>query len=208
MCSNNETSYTLLERAINLEDQDAWLKFHEVYYKFIVYILRDIGIEPADLEDLAQNIYLILMEKLKNYDKSKGKFRSWFRIVIKNNALSHLRKTHRQSQKHANLQSEIEASEEDIFDNAFDKRFELEWKKYLFKIARDRADSSFKGQAGSVFALIADRGMSTSEVAEHLNMKLYTVQTLFNRYKKAVSRELNQLLTDFDHDSPLPVNER
>ena len=70
MSEVNQTSYTLLQRACDLHDEVAWEEFVGHYRRFIFYILRELGVDPDDIEDLAQQILISLKRDLAGYDRS------------------------------------------------------------------------------------------------------------------------------------------
>jgi RNA polymerase sigma factor (sigma-70 family) len=93
------TSQTLLMRAKNPDDHQAWEDFVEFYRRFIYHILHKMSISLNDFDDLVQVVLLRLWESLKNYEKQDCKFRSWLSQVTRNTVLNYLDKQQRQNKR-------------------------------------------------------------------------------------------------------------
>jgi len=195
----DETRYSLIERARNLDDSKAWDDLHNHYKNLLYYIIRQIGISQNDQDDVAQIVYQKLLYNLKNYDSSKGKFRHWLGSLVKNTALTQIRKksTKKESPNHR-VSEDIEVENlhlptEDEIESLVDK----EWKTYILKIALERIKKSYTGHAVSVFEMDLD-GMESSEIAEKLNIKINTVYSLRRRIKQSMIFEIQEVVREID----------
>jgi RNA polymerase sigma factor (sigma-70 family) len=65
----------------------AWGKMHARYQDVILTWCQRRGLPLASAEDLAQEIWLKLVNDIHKYDPAKGKLRSWLKAVV-NNALT------------------------------------------------------------------------------------------------------------------------
>lgn len=83
MSAEDQTSYTLLQRACDLGDDQAWEEFVQHYRRFILYILHRMGVAERDVEDLSQQILVALTRDLPGYDSSRTRFRTWLSVVIR-----------------------------------------------------------------------------------------------------------------------------
>jgi RNA polymerase sigma-70 factor, ECF subfamily len=79
------TSLSLLERVQSRGDQEAWRRFVELYTPLLSLWAKRIGMQAADAADLAQDVLLLLLAKLPDFDLQRdGSFRAWLRRVTVN----------------------------------------------------------------------------------------------------------------------------
>lgn len=81
----DSTPISLLERVRRPADQEAWGRFVQLYAPLIFYWGRRSGLQTDDAADLAQDVFLTLVQKLPEftYDRHKS-FRAWLRAVTLN----------------------------------------------------------------------------------------------------------------------------
>ena len=83
---NKETSGTLMMRIQeDPADRGAWDEFVEIYQPMIRDWCLRWGSQPADAEDVAQQVLLKLLTAMKNYRRRAGSgFRGWLKTVTHN----------------------------------------------------------------------------------------------------------------------------
>lgn len=196
MTEHNQTSYTLLQRACNLHDEEAWAEFTNHYLRFIYYILNQMGVSAADIEDVAQQILIMLTRDLADYDRSKARFRTWLSAVIRNAALVYFRKkkSHLNRIRVFGEECKIEMMDQ---PSDIDRRIEAEWEEYVAELAMERVRSVFQGQAMAVFELGME-GLSAAEVAEQTGLSVASVYTLRKRVKKRLYLEIRALVAELE----------
>ena len=197
MSDYSQTNYTLLGRAINLDDQEAWNELYDVYGNFIHNVLSATQVDTAQIENLSQDVFVKLTDKLKSFDKEKGKFRPWLKAVIRNTAISYIRKQSSHKRKLDALNDELVIHGENKTLNDIDNFIDEEWRKHLYNIALRRVEKHFRGRAIEVYKLRME-GHNSHEVVEITGLKLYSVQTLFNRVRKAMLEEGKALIRDYE----------
>ncbi|WP_372796535.1 RNA polymerase sigma factor [Pontiella sp.] len=192
----DHTRYTLLQRACDLNDEQAWEEFVGHYRRFIFYILHEMGVAAGDIEDVAQQVLLALTKDLPGYDSSRARFRTWLSTVIRNAALAHFRKQN-------NRQKRIRMfGEEQLIDAAFqssevEQRIEEEWAAYVGDLAMGRVRKVFKGQAIEVFEQGLD-GKSAADVAASTGLSVASVYTLRKRVKKRLYLEIRAVVAELE----------
>lgn len=192
----DQTRYTLLERARNLEDEEAWEEFVGHYRRFIFYILNEMGVAAGDIEDVAQQVLLSLTKDLSSYDSKRARFRTWLSAVIRNAALAHFRKQ-RNRQTHIRMFGQEQNLDAMTQPTDIDQRIEREWAAYVADLAMTRVKAVFQGQACEVFELGLD-GLSAAEVAEKTGLSVSSVYTLRKRVKKRLYLEIRALVADLE----------
>src|SRR5262245_61897786 len=80
------TSLTLLERARDRQDADAWARLHGLYAPLLSAWLRARGLQPADVDDLSQRTLAVVAERLPCFEHAgrTGAFRTWLRGILAN----------------------------------------------------------------------------------------------------------------------------
>ncbi|MCM8531289.1 MAG: sigma-70 family RNA polymerase sigma factor [Lentisphaeraceae bacterium] len=199
MADEWKTRQTLLQRAKNPSDQQAWEDFVFYYEKFIFHILHKMNLASADFDDLVQDVLLKLWKNIDKYDKQKARFRTWLGVTIKNTVLNHFEsKAKRQQQKQVlvdedenliNLELVSQPELEDVIAE--------EWKRYISGMAMRNIESVFSGKAIEVFKLSVD-GLSSQEISEKCGVSIDSVYTLKNRVKSRFVKEIKSLLDELE----------
>ncbi len=195
--SNQQTKYTLLARALDTGDDQAWAELFDYYRRFIYYVLKELELDPNDVDDLVQQVMIILSRDLKSFDRSKAKFRTWFSRLIKNVAISHFRKkrTLKETPNQVGGEDVMIDIEGDCSD--LDVRIEQEWKAYITNEALKRVEGLFRGNAVEVFQLGLD-GLSADEIAEKVGVTKASVFVLQGRVKQSLFQEVRALTEELE----------
>ena len=196
MSELNKTSHTLIQRAIDLDDKEAWEQLYTFYHKFIYYLLNQMSISSAQKDDVVQDVMISLMKNLKSYDREKGRFRSWLKMIIRNSALMEVRKQASQNRRLDGLEAEESVMGEGR-ESEFDSLIDREWKKYVSGIALERIRNSFRGQAVEVFELSLT-GMSTEEISAKTGLKHDSIYSLRRRVKRSMVLEVQNIVADLE----------
>ena len=197
MSESHLTRYTLLEKALNLNDEEAWAELHTLYRRFIYYILQEMGVQESDLDDLSQSVLMALTSELKKYDRSKGKFRNWLRQVVRTKVLMYFRKsTSDQARENRYYQERIATKE----TNDIEQFIEKEWQLYVSNIALERVKKSYSGHAVTVFELDLE-GKSTAEIEALTGIQESTIYTLRQRVKKNLLVEIRNIVAQIEGES-------
>ena len=87
------TSHSLLERLRDRGDPRAWRCLVEVYEPWLRGWLSRHDLQPADVEDVLQEILLVVNQKLPEFDHNgnRGAFRKWLRCILANQVRAFLR---------------------------------------------------------------------------------------------------------------------
>ncbi len=137
-----------------------------------------------------------LTKDLANFDRDKGRFRSWLSAVIRNTAISYFRSKTRYQNRISDLQNEVP-------DGTFgqpaeiDAMIEREWKTYIATQAFERVEAVFEKNALSVFELSLE-GFSATEIAEKTGLAVASVYTLKKRVKKRLCSEMMALTAELE----------
>lgn len=89
------TSLSMLD-GMGRGDDDAWRRLCDLFGPELYVLIRSFGVQPADAEDVAQEVLLKIFRKLSEFDRNRGgTFTGWFRTIARRETINLLR----QSQK-------------------------------------------------------------------------------------------------------------
>ena len=191
-----KTRQSLLIRAKDPTDEEAWADFVKYYERFIFHLLHRMNISADDFNDLVQDILVKLWKNLKSYTASKAKFRTWLARVVRNVVYDFYSCEQRRSNamgKHQDIAQHLHNTSE----NDVEKMIEKEWIAYLSELALDRMRTVFSGDAVNVFTMSLE-GATTKEIAGKLELKPDSVYTLRNRVKARYIKEVHALMVQLE----------
>lgn len=160
------THVSLLVRLRAAGDAAAWQEFHDRYADLIRGFARRQGLQPADCDDIVQEVLLRLSGALPGfaYDPARGKFRSYLKtIVVRTIATRFSQKTPASLVGQAD--SACAASSE-----AEDAVWEVEWRRYHVRRALQRIRAEFNSADLRAFEEYGIAGRAVAQVAEELGM--------------------------------------
>lgn len=76
-----ETRASLILRLPNAADVAAWDEFVSVYGPSVFRVARQRGLQPADADDLVQEVFSAVAKQVSDWvlRPDRGRFRAWFR---------------------------------------------------------------------------------------------------------------------------------
>lgn len=189
------TRQTLLMRARNRNDHDAWSEFVEVYQHFIFHVLNRMNVSENDFKDLVQEVLVRLWEKFGSYEPEKARFRSWLSFVIRNIVLNSIKKNSIRTEKMSQF-----ADESDKYvthQSDVEKMIEREWKLHISNLAMTTIKELFSGKAVEVFELSL-QGFASDEISKRLNIARSSVKVLKSRVKSRYMAEVHRLINELE----------
>ena len=194
------TRRSLLMRACDKQDYDAWEEFISLYKNFIFHILNKMSVNKSDIDDLSQQTLIQLWKKLPEYDHTQGKFRSWLSVVVRNLVLNYWRSQKSETNKNEKFFIDSETRSNALKPSELDNLIEGEWKLYIVKTALDNLRAHFSGQAIDVFQLSLE-GLSNSQISDKLELKPESVKVLKSRVRGRCIAEIERLTQLFDAEA-------
>jgi RNA polymerase sigma-70 factor (ECF subfamily) len=180
------THTTLLARLADGPDSAAWGEFEKRYGDLIIGFARRRGLQPADCEDVAQEVLLGLAKAAPGfrYDPAKGKFRSY----LKTATLRAIFKKSRQKHGTVALGDIEEAIHLTEADSDAEEVWEQEWRQYHLRQAMCVVQAEFSASDRRAFQLYAVDGRDARETAAALGLSV-------DRVYQAKSRIMTRLTT-------------
>jgi RNA polymerase sigma factor (sigma-70 family) len=171
------TRWSLLVRLADLQDQQAWTEFTEIYTPLVHRLARQRGLQDADAEDLTQEVFQALACALERqvFDPRRGSFRGWLFAIARNLAVNYLIRQARQPRAtgDTDLRHVLEALEAPPPEDSV--LFEREYQRQLLQWAMNRVKREFSALAWNVFWRVGVEGQSAQEAAEAAGTTVGTV---------------------------------
>ena len=187
------TQKSLIRRARDPDDKQAWEDFVRYYERFIFHVLHRMNVSSSDFDDLVQNVLVKLWQRISTYDPKKARFRTWLGVVVRNAVHDQFAESKRRRNL---LENEVDSMQIMGSENApeIERIIEQEWAQYVTNLALQRIEKLFSEEAVRSFTLSTD-GMSAKDIASELNIAVDSVYTLKSRVK---ARFLNQIKAVMD----------
>ncbi len=181
------TPASLLEQVRRPDNSQAWDRFVDLYTPLLFHWARRVGLREPDAADLVQDVFILLVKKLPDfqYDRNKG-FRAWLRTV----ALNRWRETGRRT-----IPAPAGDAIAELPDPASDEQFwEVDYQRELAGRAmaimrRDFDDATWQ----AFYACVVD-GQSAPEVGRLLGLSSGAVRAAKFRVLCRLRRELAGLM--------------
>jgi RNA polymerase sigma factor (sigma-70 family) len=190
MNENWNTQQTLIQRAQNQDDHQAWDDFVSYYESFIKMVLRKANISLSDEDDLIQKVLLRIWKGLPSYayQKEKARFRTWLSTIIRNTVITHINRDKSKGEKHNSYLQEVDI----VSESAIEEVIHQEWMNYVSSIAMKKVEEVFSGNAIEVFKLsLLEK--NAKQIAAELGISEDSVFVLRSRVKARLKKEVTQL---------------
>lgn len=211
------TRKTLLKRLQN-NDDISWEEFYRIYWPLVQSIGGRIGLPEDACQDLMQRVMLDLFHdgELLHYDASRGKFRTFFGMLVRHEAWEMLRDTakHAEASCAAGIfpgdgpsSSPLLAEQRgEAADDPFGRMFDEEYRKCLLAVAMDELRNCVSPKTYAIFEMVVLQERPPREVARHLGLGRAVIDVYCSRCRKALRRIISEIRTDnpdFTIDMPL-----
>ena len=187
--SEFDTSLTLLQRMLD-GDQLAWTEFSSLYIRTLRAWCRRWGVPDNDVDDLVQETFLAIVSRLSNFERrGLGSLRAWMKEIA--------RCCWRSVQSRAERQRNIALLERfrrsrlalDSLESDFDRLSRQELLQTCMSIVQKQVEP----RSWSAFRMLVLDGLTGSEVAERLGMRVDAVYMAKLRVQRRIVREIRKL---------------
>jgi RNA polymerase sigma-70 factor (ECF subfamily) len=190
-----ETSVSLLDRLRDSPDDASWQRLVDLYTPLIQTWLRRQGLQPADADDLAQDVLAVLVRELPGFHHQRtGAFRSWLRTIT----VHRLRNFWRASQTRAVAtgDSDLVRRLEELEDphSALSRLWDQEHDQHIMKRAMELIASEFAPSTWKAFRRQVLEGASVDTVAAELGLSANAVIIAKSRVLSRLREEIRGLV--------------
>ena len=193
---NNETTRSSVLRAVaNTENEAAWQRLFDLYAGFIFSIARSKGLKPEDADDIVQVVFTDLTRNLPTfqYDRSKGRFRSYLAGLVHWRVTDRLKAGKRDMELMASFEEESKATA--AGDAAFEER---EWQAAAMEEALRRIKPDVRPEHYAAFVASTVEGQDTETVMRLYGLSRDNLYQIRKRLTAKLRETVEQVLADMD----------
>lgn len=165
-----------LLRAVGQGERSALEKIYELYsgilYATALKVLRD----PADAQDVVQDVFIQIWEKAKLYDRRRGKPLTWAMTMTRNKAIDRLRSSQRRSRLKEEAQEELR-QENPVAEAVSAEEVQAHEQGQIVR----KAVQELNVEQRRAIELAFFSGLTQAEIAEALDVPLGTIKARIRR---------------------------
>jgi RNA polymerase sigma-70 factor (ECF subfamily) len=191
------TRPSLLVRLKDPRDERAWVEFLEIYEPLIYRLARRKGLQEADADDLAQDVFRAVAGAIDRWDldPARGSFRAWlFRIarnLIANLLAARSRRTAGYGAGGSDLVALFEAQAAPAAEDS--ELLEGEYRRLVFARAAERVRGGFRETTWQAFWRTGVDGQDVRAVARSLGLTPGAVHIARSRVMARLRQEIERI---------------
>ena len=195
------TRRTLLSRLRNLDDQESWRTFFDLYWRLLYNVARKSGLDDAGAQEIVQDTVIAVARKMPGfrYDPQRGTFRQWLLRITRRRIVDHLRRIYRQPQR-ADVSPELLDEHEEhsgaIADegtSGIEAMWNEEWEKATFEAALAEVRAASNPRHFQVFDYCVLKEWPVAKVAATLGLNSAQVYLAKHRVAQAMKRAVRRI---------------
>jgi RNA polymerase sigma factor (sigma-70 family) len=199
LMSNTDTRVSIIV-GVCQRDPERWREFDAIYRPMLFAFLRKQRLNESDANDVVQDIFVKLLDKIQTYDREKFRFRSWLFAVAQHALVDKAR-------RRASYNKAIDGWVADMLRSTASDSTKLaeEWvKHHRAKILAHALETVRAHTSAKVWACFEQRllrARPASEIARELGIEPGAVHVNAHRVLKRVRevcQEFDEDLTDDD----------
>ncbi len=193
-----ETRPSLIGQLHDPASHDAWAEFVGLYQPVVYRVARGRGLQHADAEDIAQDVFATVGRKVGEFDLGRcGSFRGWLLKITRDQVVNKLTRGPRDV---GSGDSEVQAmlGEQPARSETL-TLLRVEHQRALLARAAERLRGSISPPIWDAFWITAVEGISIAEAAERLGKTEGSVRVARCRVLARLRKEVQ------DHDCPFSL---
>ena len=194
------TRASLLARLADGSDELAWREFHQLYGGLITRVATRRGLQPADCDDVAQNVLIRLSRAMKGfeYDAARGRFRGYLKRVV----MSEIADRARQSRGRRPVSASEEVLSFAAAEPEAERIWEEEWRHHHVERAMRVIETEFGEKDRLAFEHYATQGRGAEETATMLGLSLAQVYQAKSRILRRLADLVASQVKQEEGDAP------
>jgi RNA polymerase sigma factor (sigma-70 family) len=176
MPSLPETRASLILRLPDAADALAWDEFTAVYAPLVYRLARRRGLQPADADDLVQEVLTAVARSVDGWlnNNGRGPFRAWLLTIARNLTVNHL--TRAKTRPLGTGDSDMARNlAQQAFNGQSDSEFDLEYRREVFRWAAEQVRSAVTEKTWEAFWRSSVDQQPAEAVAKQLGMSVGSV---------------------------------
>jgi RNA polymerase sigma-70 factor (ECF subfamily) len=195
------TRRTLLSRLRNLDDQESWRTFFDMYWRLLYSVARKSGLDDLGAQEIVQDTVIVVARQMPEfrYDHARGTFRQWLLRITRRRIIDHLRRIYRQPPRAETAPESLDEDEQhaaaiiDQSASAIDALWEEEWEKSTFDAALAQVRAKVNPRHFQVFDYCVLKEWPASKVAAILGLNAAQVYLAKHRVAQAMKRAVRRV---------------
>ena len=193
------TRHTLLNRLRDLDDQESWRTFFNLYWRLIYNVARHSGLDDASAQEIVQDTVIAVARRMPEfrYDPGRGTFRQWLLRITRRRIIDHLRRVYRQPTNEGiapeSLDEEHPAAAAGESASVFEAMWNVEWEKSTFDAALAQVRAASNPKHFQVFDYCVLKEWPASKVAATLGLNAAQVYLAKHRVAQAMKRAVRRI---------------
>jgi RNA polymerase sigma factor (sigma-70 family) len=195
------TRRTLLSRLRNLDDQESWRTFFNMYWRLLYSVARKSGLDDLGAQEIVQDTVIVVARQMPEfrYDPARGTFRQWLLRITRRRIIDHLRRIYRQPPRAETAPESLDEDEQhaaaiiDQSASAIDAMWEEEWEKSTFDAALAQVRAKVNPRHFQVFDYCVLKEWPASKVAAILGLNTAQVYLAKHRVAQAMKRAVRRV---------------
>jgi RNA polymerase sigma-70 factor (ECF subfamily) len=191
----SETPVSLLERLRQRPDAESWNRLVALYRPLLEGWLRRQGVQPADADDLIQEVLTVVVRELAQFRHGRpGAFRAWLRTILVNRLRGFFRA--RQSRPQATGDSDVLKLLEQLADPDSDlsRRWDEEHDSYVARQLLAALEPAFTAATWQAFRRQVLEDARAATVAAELGISVNAALLAKSRVLRRLRQEACGLL--------------
>ena len=194
------TRESLLLRLKDWDDQKSWREFFELYWRLIYGVAMKAGLTEVEAQEVLQETVISFAKEIKafQYDRSKGRFKSWLLQLTRRRIADEFRKR-RPADSHADglpdgtRKTEFMERIPDPAGAALENVWEEEWQKNMVETALEKIRSRINPKHYEIFDRHALKNEPVREIARGAGVSVAQVYWVKHRISGMLKREIKAL---------------
>jgi RNA polymerase sigma-70 factor (ECF subfamily) len=187
------TSHSLLERARDPTDAASWRKLTDLYTPLIRRWARTYVAQPADADDVVQDVLAVLVRELPHFEHSNnpGAFRAWLRSITVNRLRVHWRKCHPAAGGNAITEQLLQLEDP---SSSLSRAWDEEHDRHVLTTLLDAIRLEFQPATWRAFESTVRDGKPAAEAAAELGLSVNAVLIAKSRVLKRLREKSGGLV--------------
>jgi RNA polymerase sigma factor (sigma-70 family) len=198
------TRRSLVSRLRNLDDQESWRTFFDLYWRMLYNVARRSGLDDPSAQEIVQDTVIAVARRMPEfrYEPSRGTFRQWLLRITRRRIIDHLRRLYRKPPQAdvspEALDEETEHAEAiaDQGAGTIEAAWNEEWEKATFEAALVQVKATCNPKHFQVFDYCVLKGWPASKVATTLGLNAAQVYLAKHRVAQAMKRSVRRINED------------
>ena len=194
---NNESTRSSVIRAVaDTQNEAAWQRLFDLYAGFVFSIARSKGLNDSDADDIVQTVFADLARNLPTfeYDRAKGRFRSYLSGLVHWRVNDRLRSGKRDAELKSAFWEEAKSAAT-AEDEDFEER---EWQQAALEEALRRIKPEVRPEHYAAFVASAVVGQDTDIVTKLYGISRDSLYQIRKRLTVKLREKLAEVLAEMD----------